>query len=298
MTKSEFEKKIIIVRNGALGDFVLTLPVFHAIQKHFPTHQLYVIGRPKNCSLLTKHWTVINSEAQAWSGLYNDGSLPKDVKDILANTTLALIYSKPYGNLFRNTKSLLGDKALFFDPQLPTNYSKHVTEHLLSPLTKILKIPIINRSPTLRISNMGIGEIDVIAHVGSSSPEKNWPLENFIIWAKNLRRQGIKVSLMLGPIEKEMGVTLPADTPTVCPENLEELACVLANANLFVGNDSGPGHLAAAVGTSTLTLFGPTDPQVWAPRHPKNKILSAPDKNMKSIGVESVVSATIKQLSG
>ena len=298
MTESEFNKNIVIMRNGALGDFVLTLPVFHAVQKYFLVHKLYAIGHPKNCSLLTKSWGIIDSESRDWSGLYSDGSIPKNVENLLKTTTLALIYSKPHGNLFRNTKKLLGEKALFFDPQPPPNYSKHVTEHLLSPLTKTLKIPSLNRSPVLKISNKKMDNLDVIAHIGSSSPKKNWPLENYIIWAKNLQQKGIKVSLILGPIEKEIGITVPAETPIVCPESLEELACLLASANLFVGNDSGPGHLAAAVGTSTLTLFGPTDPKVWAPRHPKNKILSAPDKSMKSIKVDSVVSATIKQLSG
>jgi ADP-heptose:LPS heptosyltransferase len=49
-------------------------------------------------------------------------------------------------------------------------------------------------------------------------------------------------------------------------ENLYELACWLASARLYIGNDSGITHLAAAVGTPVLALFGPTDPDVWAPR--------------------------------
>ncbi|MEE3234025.1 MAG: glycosyltransferase family 9 protein [Candidatus Latescibacterota bacterium] len=297
MTDSEFENNIIIFRNGALGDFVLTLPVFQAIQEYFPSYQLYAIGRPTNCSMLTKSWGVIDSESRNWGGLYNDGSLPKHIENLLAKTTLALIYSKPYGNLFRNAKNLLGNKAFFFDPQPPINYSGHITDHLLSPLTKTLKIPVLNRSPISPISKKQICKIDVVAHVGSSSPKKNWPLENFITLAKNLQQQGIKVSLIQGPIEKEMGITESTDIPIGCPQSLEELACFLASAKLFVGNDSGPGHLAAAVGTATLTLFGPTDPQVWAPRHPKSQILSEPNKSMKNISVDSVISATLKQLS-
>ena len=49
-------------------------------------------------------------------------------------------------------------------------------------------------------------------------------------------------------------------------ENLYELACWLARARLYIGNDSGITHLAAAVGTPVLALFGPTDARVWAPR--------------------------------
>ena len=49
-------------------------------------------------------------------------------------------------------------------------------------------------------------------------------------------------------------------------DDLYELACWLAKARLYIGNDSGITHLAAAVGTPVLALFGPTDPEVWAPR--------------------------------
>ena len=51
-----------------------------------------------------------------------------------------------------------------------------------------------------------------------------------------------------------------------CVENLYELGTWLATAAVYVGNDSGISHLAAAVGTPVITLFGPTDPAIWAPR--------------------------------
>ena len=49
-------------------------------------------------------------------------------------------------------------------------------------------------------------------------------------------------------------------------EDLYELACWLRSARVYIGNDSGIAHLAAAVGTPVIALFGPTDPDVWAPR--------------------------------
>ena len=285
------------MRNGALGDFVLTLPVFQAFQEYFLNYKLFIIGRPSFCSLLSKSWNVIDNESRDWSGLYGDGSLPKQTLDLFANTTLALVYSKPYGKLLKNMKDLLGEKALFFDPQPPINFSGHIIDHLLTPLIKMLKIPIYTRTPATSISKPQKCKIDVIAHIGSSSFKKNWPLENYIKWAENLRQKGILVRLLQGPVEKETGITSTTDIPITCPENLEDLASLLTSATLFVGNDSGPGHLAAALGTRTLTLFGPTNPQIWTPYHSKNLIISAPSKSMKDINVESVFSATLKQLS-
>ena len=67
----------------------------------------------------------------------------------------------------------------------------------------------------------------------------------------------------------------PEDPPlpeAVRFDNLYDLACWLARARLYVGNDSGITHLAAAVGTPVLALFGPSDPAVWAPRGPNVRV--------------------------
>jgi len=55
-------------------------------------------------------------------------------------------------------------------------------------------------------------------------------------------------------------------------DDLYELACWLARARLYIGNDSGATHLAAAMGTPVLALFGPSNPDVWAPRGPHVRV--------------------------
>jgi heptosyltransferase-3 len=69
--------------------------------------------------------------------------------------------------------------------------------------------------------------------------------------------------------------------------DLYELACWLAGARIYIGNDSGPTHLAAAVGTPVVALFGPSDPAVWAPRGPRVAIAAAP--SLEDIMVERVM---------
>jgi ADP-heptose:LPS heptosyltransferase len=68
------------------------------------------------------------------------------------------------------------------------------------------------------------------------------------------------------PVKWCAGEDDPALPGAVRIDDLYELACWLAKARLYIGNDSGITHLAAAVGTPVLALFGPTDPEVWAPR--------------------------------
>jgi heptosyltransferase-3 len=95
-------------------------------------------------------------------------------------------------------------------------------------------------------------------HPFSGSPKKNWPLEKFRELAARLER--------VMPVRWCSGPEDPPLVGAVRIEDLYKLACWLARARLYIGNDSGITHLAAAVGTPVLALFGPSDPQVWAPR--------------------------------
>jgi heptosyltransferase III len=97
-----------------------------------------------------------------------------------------------------------------------------------------------------------------VIHPFSGSPRKNWPLEKFQRMALGLERT-MEVRWCAGQED-------PPLEGAVYIDNLCELACWLAKARLYIGNDSGVTHLAAAVGTPVLALFGPTDPALWAPR--------------------------------
>ncbi|MDX2153525.1 MAG: glycosyltransferase family 9 protein [Bryobacteraceae bacterium] len=101
----------------------------------------------------------------------------------------------------------------------------------------------------------------VVIHPFSGSARKNWPLDKFRVVAEGLP----DVRWCAGPEE-----VLPEATRF---DDLYELARWLARARLFIGNDSGIAHLAAAVGTPVIALFGPTDPAVWAPRGSHVRIL-------------------------
>jgi len=108
----------------------------------------------------------------------------------------------------------------------------------------------------------------VAIHPGSGSPGKCWPVECFVALAERL---DLPTVVVLGPVEGErmppaaVG-TLRRAGPVVVAPSLADLAGICAAATAFVGNDSGPAHLAAAVGTPTLALFGPTRPANFAPR--------------------------------
>lgn len=110
------------------------------------------------------------------------------------------------------------------------------------------------------------GDLAVI-HPFAGSPKKRWPLACFQELARRLAPH-IPVEWCAGPQDELPGARRF--------EDLHDLACWLAAARIYIGNDSGPTHLAAAVGTPVVALFGPSDPAVWAPRGPHVAIAAAP----------------------
>ena len=121
------------------------------------------------------------------------------------------------------------------------------------------------------------GDFAVI-HPFSGSARKNWPLERFREVASRL---ATPVRWCAGPEE-------PLDD-AVRFENLYELACWLASARVYIGNDSGITHLAAAVGTPVVAIFGPADPAVWAPRGERVRVVSG--GSLDGIAADAVLEA-------
>jgi ADP-heptose:LPS heptosyltransferase len=110
---------------------------------------------------------------------------------------------------------------------------------------------------------------------GSGSPRKNWP--GFGHLARRLVAAGCAVVLVGGPADGEALAAARevagGEVALVADEPLDRVAALLAEAAAVVANDSGPAHLAAALGVPTLALFGPSDPHRWRPRGPRAEFL-------------------------
>ena len=137
------------------------------------------------------------------------------------------------------------------------------------------------------------GDLDdgfLAVHPGSGSPAKNWPAERFAEAARRLCG-GRPCLLVLKPAEEQ-----PAPWPGAIVARewpLRALGAVLSRAGLFLGNDSGVAHLAAASGAPTLTLFGPTDPALWAPVGRSVATVRAPGGALPALAIDPVVAAAL-----
>jgi ADP-heptose:LPS heptosyltransferase len=125
-------------------------------------------------------------------------------------------------------------------------------------------------------------------HPGSGSRTKNWPFDRFAEAARRLVG-GRPWLLVLGPAEED--IAPPPDAVSARGLALRTLGAVLARAGLFLGNDSGVSHLAAAAGTRTLVLFGPTDPAQWSPVGRCVLALRPATRDLADLEVDEVVAA-------
>jgi hypothetical protein len=181
---------------------------------------------------------------------------------------------------FRDALARLGVPTRFF-PALPGDGSAlHAVDFYLNqiaaPAGRIPRIP----------AEPAPGRYAVI-HPFSGSPKKNWPLHLFQETAR-LLAPCIEVKWCAGPEEPLAGAhRFP---------RLADLASFLAGAAVYIGNDSGPSHLAAAAGTPTVALFGPTDPRIWAPRG-RAPVVTLPFDSSPSTVADAALSVGIRRRS-
>jgi len=127
-----------------------------------------------------------------------------------------------------------------------------------------------------------------VLHPMASAPDKTWAASNFLAVAEYLdKRQGLDPIFIAGP-----GESLDAFARYRClaGSSLEEIKSLLAGASLFVGNDSGPAHMAAAFGLPVVVLFGSSDPDIWRPWRTESSVLTNV-AGIHSIGAAEVVQA-------
>jgi len=111
---------------------------------------------------------------------------------------------------------------------------------------------------------------EILIHSGAKQPVRVWPLERFCALAARLRERKHPVQIACDPDQHEWWLQA-GEKNVVVPRTVLELLAVVDRAAVFVGNDSGPGHLAAMAGVPTFTIFGPQLPEFFAPLHPRSE---------------------------
>jgi heptosyltransferase III len=130
-----------------------------------------------------------------------------------------------------------------------------------------------------RISRALAGRDYGVIHPGSVSPTKRWSAERFSAIAGSLQKRGLTVVLTCGPGEESYVSQVARDigpSTILLGLKIPELAELIRGARVYIGNDSGPMHLAAAVGAPTVALWGSSDSRRWRPWRVRSRVVQNP----------------------
>lgn len=107
----------------------------------------------------------------------------------------------------------------------------------------------------------------VLIHSGAGQPVRVWPLERYLALTRRLREKNVAVQIACDADQQQWWLKA-GESKVATPHNVTELIDLIDRAGVFIGNDSGPGHLAALAGIPTFTFFGPQLPEWFGPMHP------------------------------
>jgi heptosyltransferase III len=238
----------LLIRPGAIGDFILSLPALESLRADYT--EVWCAGQNVPLARFAD-----SAQSIVASGLDRLGLLPAgDVVERLGRFDSIISW---YGANRPEFRQLVEEQHLPFQflPALPT-VPGHAVDFYNDQARQLGARPF-SRFPEIQCPPAE--RTFAVIHPFASSLAKRAPMPVFEAAARKLRAT-MPVHWLCGPEEQLDGAIRISD--------LYELACWLRQARIFVGNDSGISHLAAAVGTPVQAFFRTTDPRIWAPRGP------------------------------
>ncbi len=290
--------KILVIRGGAIGDFILTLPALAAVRQQFPQAHLEVLGYPHIVQLAQAGGLVDRVqaiEARGLAGFFaRNGELSEDLRDYFSEFNIILSYLYDPDEIFKTNVARCSRGQFITGPHRPDETNViHATNVFLKPLER-LAIFDADATPRLVFSHQPSTLNHQLAlHPGSGSERKNWPEENWVeLIARLINETPLNLLLVGGEAEGERLQRLAAALPPmrcVVAKNvpLVELAQRMKCCRGFVGHDSGITHLAAALGLPTTVLWADTVEEIWRPQGTHVTVLRAA-AGINGIGVQRV----------
>ena len=287
--------RILVIRGGAIGDFILTLPAIAALRQQFPGAHLELLGYPHIAQLAVTGGLadrVQPIEARGLAGFFaRNGTLEPDLMDYFSEFDLVVSYLYDPDEIFKTNvcRCLFGQ--FIAGPHRPNETEPiHATQVYLKPLERLA---IFDADPVPRLaldSRPSALDNTLALHPGSGSEKKNWPETKwmeFIAWLAGSTK--FELRFVGGEAEggrlQRLAAAVPPERRQVAQSlPLPELARRLQSCAAFVGHDSGISHLAAALGLPSLVLWGDALEEIWRPQGERVVIL----REMAGVGAISV----------
>src|SRR6266566_2753473 len=280
--------RILVIRGGAIGDFILTLPALKALRDAHPHAHIEILGYKHIAVLAENRFYAQTARSIEYGPLSTffakNAELPSELATYFANFDLIVSYLYDPDGIFESNLRRCGVELLIRGPA-KIDKGEHAARQLARPMQELglavedLAAKVYPSSEDRQRAQEFLRHLPrplVVFHPGSGSKKKNWPLENWIdIGSGLLGLDDFQGSLVIasGEADKDQVRSLRAiwkNKRVQFAKNfpLPELVAIFENA-IFVGHDSGISQLAAAAGANCILLFGPSDPEVWVAKGKK-----------------------------
>jgi heptosyltransferase-3 len=300
--------RILVIRGGALGDFILTLPAIRLLRENFPDCTLDILGYPHIAILAEGRYYADSTRSIDYGPLagffHPRAALDHALCEYFAAFQQVISYIYDPDGLFQGGLRRAGIKNLISaSPKI--GEGDHAARQLARPLEQLA---LWLEDPAARIfpSTSDLAEAKallanlprpyVAIHPGSGGERKNWPLDRWLeVQRRLLDNTGAGHLLIIGGESDSRQLCSMKQAKTAERQTILEslplpvLGAILSQCALFIGHDSGISHLAAAAGVPCLLLFGPTDPKVWAPANDAVVVLRPADGLLSSLETEAVL---------
>jgi ADP-heptose:LPS heptosyltransferase len=269
MSEMMANKRLLIIHQGALGDIILTFPAIIRLQKYYDAIDILCqsgIGR------LTKALGIVETcyplEAAHVSSLFTD-RVDSKIRILLRPYTNIILFT--FSDQLKQTIHHITSVPIYcISPKPPENVQLHLAEFVMENLVNCRLIKradtVVDDIPLPNCASQPKNQDRIMLHPGAGSLRKRWPMTNFLEVEAMLKSNGLKPEFILGPAEEDLVAGLQHPDRTVhALTDLLDLMGLLKSAGGYIGNDSGPSHLAALLGLPAIVIFGPADPERWAP---------------------------------
>lgn len=320
---------VLIVRLRSIGDVVLTLPALQALHEWRPDLRIHMLVEPLSAPLVENHpavaevivlrkfWQTVRALRQRHFAIaFNmHGGPTSAFLTRFSGSPLRVCWAQRQYSWFYNVQTpihfpVAGRKEM------------HTAEHRYQQLLwcGLPERPLpaarvyVNTEAAEHIRKMladkGIqpGEAYAVMRPGASLPNKRWPAERFAEIARWLREaHGMATVVNLGPgdeaiaeeVKRQFAPAVKSGSGAIVEGlDLRGLIALLAGSSLFVGNDTGPTHIAAALGKRCVVVFGASDSKVWSPWKAEHRVVEnaypcqqCPRGKCESLGVSQCIFA-------
>jgi lipopolysaccharide heptosyltransferase I len=295
-------QRLLVIRLSAFGDVIHTIPAVVALRDALPETEIAwavepayaelveTVARVKAIRVSLKRWSLSRILAARRDVRTFDTAI--DFQGLIKSALIARVSGAD--DRYGFARDVIREKpaAWFVNRHAAIDQSKHVVEWNLDLARtfapSIARVPEVDFAPFAADASSELARFAnrIVLLPGAGKPEKLWPVERFAELAKRIGSDSLVV---WGPGEEALARAIGAEVAP--PTNFRELAFVLKRARLVIGADTGPLHLAAALGTPLVGLYGPTDPARNGPYGQLDRVVSSftRSRSMDDIAVDDVL---------